>query len=161
MTLEQSRMIEALYREMFDKLLAYAQSNLDNESLVDEAIQDTFEIACQHPERVCESPNPQGWLVNTLRNTIRNMRRNQATAKRIMEQYLLQQYKEHSVSEDAPRLELLYDDVAHTEEFALLREMAVEGRSHAEMAQARGITVNACKKRVQRAKEFLQKKIEK
>lgn len=158
---KQSKMIESLYREMFDKLLAYAQSNLDNESLVDEAIQETFRIACQHPERVCESPNPQGWLVNTLRNTIRNMRRNRATAKRIMEQYLFQQYKELSVTEDAVRIEILYDDIADTDEFTLLKEMAVEGRSHAEMADARGITVDACKKRVQRAKEFLQKKIAK
>ena len=161
MDAEQSKKIEALYYEMFDKLLAYAQSNLDNESLVDEAIQETFRIACQHPERVCESPNPQGWLVNTLRNTIRNMRRNRATAKRIMEQYLFQQYKELSVTEDAVRIEILYDDIADTDEFTLLKEMAVEGRSHAEMADARGITVDACKKRVQRAKEFLQKKIEK
>ena len=161
MDAEQSKKIEALYYEMFDKLLVYAQSNLDNESLVDEAIQETFRIACQHPERVCESPNPQGWLVNTLRNTIRNMRRNRATAKRIMEQYLFQQYKELSATEDAVRIEILYDDIADTDEFTLLKEMAVEGRSHAEMADARGITVDACKKRVQRAKEFLQKKIEK
>lgn len=161
MNSEQSKIIEALYREMFAKLLAYAQSNLDNESLVDEVIQETFRIACQCPEKVCESPNPQGWLVNTLRNTIRNMRRNQATAKRIMEQYLMQQYKELSVTEDSVRLEILYDDIADTEEFALLKEMAVDGLSHSEMAQARGITVNACKKRVQRAKEFLQKKIKK
>lgn len=161
MNSEQSKIIEALYREMFAKLLAYAQSNLDNESLVDEAIQETFRIACQHPERVCESPNPQGWLVNTLRNTIRNMRRNRATAKRVMEQYLLGQHKELSFTQDAVRIEILYDDVADTEAFALLKEMAVDGRSHAEMADARGITVDACKKRVQRAKEFLQKKIEK
>ena len=45
------------------------------------------------------------------------------------------------------------------EEFQLLKEMAVDGKSHLEMAQARGISVNACKKRVQRAKEVLQKKI--
>jgi len=37
--------------------------------------------------------------------------------------------------------------------------MAVNGRSHKEMAESRGISVNACKKRVQRAKEVLRKKI--
>ena len=104
MDLEQSKRIEALYYEMFDKLLVYAQSSLDNEALVEEAIQETFRIACQHPEKVCESPNPQGWLVVTLRNTICNMRRNRATAKRIMEQYLLKQYKELSITEDTIRI---------------------------------------------------------
>jgi len=34
-----------------------------------------------------------------------------------------------------------------------------DGRSHLEMANARGITVSACKKRVQRAKEKLKNKI--
>lgn len=161
MDAEQSKKIEKLYYEMFDKLLAYAQSNLDNASLVDEAIQETFHIACQQPEKLCDSPNPQGWLVITLRNTIRNMRRNRATAKRVMEQYLLGQHKELSFTQDAVRIEILYDDVADTEAFALLKELAVDGRSHAEMAQARGISVAACKKRVQRAKEFLQNKIKK
>ena len=40
-----------------------------------------------------------------------------------------------------------------------IKEMAIDGRSHLEMATARGITVAACKKRVQRAKETLQKKL--
>ena len=53
----------------------------------------------------------------------------------------------------------MYGKVAQLEEFQLLKEMAVDGLSHLEMAQKRGISVDACKKRVQRAKKFLQKKI--
>lgn len=159
MDAEQSKIIEALYFEMFDKLLLYARSSMDSEALAEEAIQETFRIACQQPEKVCSSPNPQGWLVNTLHNTVRNMRRNRETAKRIMEQYLLKQYKELSIVEDTIRVEILYDDVADTEEFKLLLEMVVQGRSHAEMAAARGISVSACKKRVERAKDLLQKKL--
>ena len=56
-------------------------------------------------------------------------------------------------------MNILYQDIADTEEFKLLFEMAVEGKSHKEMAEARGITVDACKKRVQRAREKLLKKI--
>jgi RNA polymerase sigma-70 factor (ECF subfamily) len=62
-------------------------------------------------------------------------------------------------SEDSVDLHVLYGNVAHTEEFKLLTEMAIEGKSHLEMAKSRGISVDACKKRVQRAKETLQKKI--
>jgi DNA-directed RNA polymerase specialized sigma24 family protein len=37
--------------------------------------------------------------------------------------------------------------------------MAVDGKSHLQMAEARGITVAACKKRMERAKKLLQKKL--
>lgn len=161
MNVEQSKQIENLYLEMFDKLMAYARSNLDNEALAEEAVQETFRIACQIPERLCGSPNPQGWLVLTLRNTIRNMKSNRATAKRIMETYLLSQLKDASFSEDRINLNIMYENVADMEEFKLLKELVVEGRSHEEMAKARGITISACKKRVQRAKEKLQTKIDK
>lgn len=152
--------IEQLYIEMYDKLIAYARSSLDVESLAEEAVQETFRIACQKPDALFDCPNPQGWLVITLKNTIRNIKSNRATAKRIVELYLLDQAKEFAIHEDAISLRIQYDDIAHTEEFKLLYEMTIEGQSHAEMAQARGISISACKKRVQRAKELLKKKLE-
>lgn len=160
MDAEHSKQIESLYMEMFDKLMVYARAGLENEALAEEAVQETFHIACQKPEKLCSSPNPQGWLVITLRNTIRNMKSSRATAVRIVEKYLLTQLKEVSFSEDRVQLNVLYKNVADTEEFKLLLEMAIEGKSHVEMAKSRGITVSACKKRVQRAKEKLQKKLE-
>lgn len=159
MTAEQKKIIEKLYQEMYDRLMIYARVNLDSESLAEEAVQETFHIACQKPESVCSSVNPQGWLVNTLKNTIRNMKRNRATAKRILETYLMTQLRECSITEDNIDLNVLYGNVADTEAFKLLAEMAIEGRSHEEMARHRGITVSACKKRVQRARETLQKKL--
>lgn len=159
MNAEQKKIIEELYREMYDKLMVYARVNLDSESLAEEAVQETFQIACQKPESVCSSANPQGWVVNTLKNTIRNMKRSREAAKQIVETYLMIQLREFSVTEDRINLNVLYENVADTDEFKLLTEMAIEGRSHKEMAQSRGITISACKKRVQRAKETLQRKI--
>ena len=161
MDVEQQEKIEALYIELFDKLMIYAQSLLGSEALAEEAIQETFRIACQKPEKVCESPNPQGWLVNTLRNTVRDIRRERTAALALVERYACSQPSKVTATEDGLRLELQYGDLARTEEFRLLVELAVEGRSHAQMAYDRGITVSACKKRVQRAKEFLRKKLKK
>ena len=159
MTAEQNQKIEALYLEMFEKLMIYARANLESDGLAEEAVQETFRVACELPQKVCASANPQGWLVLTLRNTIRNMKRNRATARRVIEQYLMDQVKEIAVSEDHVSLHIQYENLAQTEEFKLLAEMAIEGKSHQEMAAARGISVSACKKRVQRAKETLQKKL--
>ena len=158
MNAEQSRRIEELYSEMFEKMKVYACCSLDNEALAEEAVQETFRIACQKPEQLCESVNPRGWLVKTLRYTIQNIQSNRATAKRILEKYSRTQIKDFS--EDRLDLHILYENVADTEEFKLLVEMAIDGRSHLEMANSRGISVSACKKRVQRAKKTLQKKID-
>ena len=154
MDIEQHRLIEDLFIEMYEKLLTYARCSLPEEGLAEEAVQETFRIACQKPESLQASPNPQGWLVNTLKNTIRNIKHSRATAARILAQY--QQVRiEDTYSEDELSLTTLYGEVADKEEFKLLKEFAIDGRSHMEMAKDRGITVNACKKRLQRAKENL------
>ena len=160
MNTEQKQQIEMLYLEMFKKLKAYAKCSLGSDALAEEAVQETFRIACQKPDALCGSANPEGWLVLTLKNTIFTIRSHQAAVKRIVEQYLVTQSKEVCISEDRIDLKVLYEDVADTEDFKLLFEMAVDGKSHKEMAEARGITVANCKKRLQRAKERLQKKIE-
>ena len=159
MNAEQSRQIEELYLELYHKLMAYACSSIDNISLAEEAVQETFRIACQKPESVCNSDNPQGWIFLTLKNTIRNTRSNQASAKHLLEQYLLTYANEIIFTEHKLSVDVMYENVAELEEFQLLKEMAIDGKSHQEMAEKRGISVNACKKRMQRAKELLQKKL--
>lgn len=158
MNADQQRQIEALYLEMFDALKAYAKCTLISDALSEEAVQETFRIACQKPDALCGSPNPKGWLVITLRYTISNFRSRMTTAKRIIEQYLKNHMADLSLVEDHINVNILYQDIAESDDFKLLWEMAIEGRSHKEMAASRGITVDACKKRVQRAKEKLQKK---
>lgn len=151
--------IETLYLEMYDMLLSYAQCSFEEESLAEEAIQETFRIACQKPDQLCESANPKGWLVNTLKFTIRNMKRNRKHALQCLSVYLLEQKDCIAFSEDKLSLQLMYGNVSDMEEFQLIKEIAIDGKSHLEMAEARGISVSACKKRVQRAKETLQKKL--
>ena len=158
MDMEQRKLIEQLFMEMYDKLVIYARCSLSEDSLAEEAVQETIQIACQKPESLQNSPNPQGWLVNTLKNTIRNIKHNRATAERILALYL-KVTDDDAYSEDASSIVALYGSVVETEEFKLLKEFAIDGRSHLEMAEDRGITINACKKRLQRAKEKLRKNI--
>ena len=156
---EYSQRIEQLYLEMYDKLIVYARCSFEEESLAEEAVQETFQIACMKPDKLSESLNPRGWLVNTLKFTIRNMKRSRESARQLLSNYLITQDECIAFSEDKLSLQLMYEDISHTEEFKLIKEMAIDGRSHLEMATVRGISVSACKKRVQRAKETLQKKI--
>jgi len=159
MNAEQYERIEALYREMFEKLRSYAYAIVKNEFIAEEAVQEAFRIACQYPDKVCGSPNPRGWLMLALRNVLRNIRSRQENADRITEQYLTNRDWKAGFTEDSISLDVLYSNVAHTEEFKLVTEQAIEGRTHEEMARSRNISVNTCKKRIQRAKETLQRRI--
>ena len=154
---EYNSQIEKLYLEMYDMMICYARCSFKEESLAEEAVQNTFQIACQKPDQLCESVNPKGWLVNTLKFTIRNMKRSREHTQMLLS--LVEQDESVTYSEDRLPLHLMYEDLSDTEDFKLLVEMAIDGRSHLEMATARGISVDACKKRVQRAKEALKKKI--
>ena len=156
---EYSERIEQLYLEMYNMLITYARCSFEEESLAEEAVQETFRIACQKPDKLCESLNPKGWLVNTLKFTIRNMKRSRENARQILSSYLIVQNECVVFSEDKLCLQVMYGNISYLEEFKLIKEMAIDGRSHLEMAKARGITVSACKKRVQRAKEILKRKI--
>ena len=73
----QEEFITQLYKEMYEKLVVYAE-NMLNEGLAEEAAQDTFRIACSKYDELMNSSNPQGWLMNTLKNVIRNIRKEQA-----------------------------------------------------------------------------------
>lgn len=159
MTAEQRRKIEELYLEMFDMLLTYASASLEEPALAEEAVQETFQMACQKPMQLLSSENPKGWLVNTLKYTICNMKRRRDSARQLLAKYLISQTKDIAISEDNLRLDLMYENIAETDEFQILRQMAIEGKSHLEMATERGISISACKKRVQRAKEKLKDKI--
>lgn len=159
MDAKQSKQIERLYLEMYDIMMSYARANEESEALEEEAFQEAFRIACQEPEKLCNSPNPQGWVFLTLRNVIRNNRKQRARMRRFLEEFVSAQVREATFSENEIDVTLLYQNVARSEEFKLLSEMILEGKSHEEMARERGISVNACKKRVQRAKEVLQRKM--
>ena len=151
--------IERLYLQLYPLLFEYARSSLSSDSLAEEAVQDTFRIACQKPEAMINSPNPEGWIMNTLKNVLKNTIRNQNISRRILLDYFASNINDITVINDRVGLEILYEDVADLEEFKIVKAMALEGKSYLEMSQELGISMAACRKRMQRARETLRKKI--
>ena len=80
--------ITTLYQEMYGRMIAYASSVLGDRSLAEEAVQDTFCIFCVKAETTLQHENPQGWLMRTLQNVMRNMQRHRAAASRLIMQSL-------------------------------------------------------------------------
>ena len=159
MNAEQKKTIYELYHALYELLVVYANSTLHNPALAEEAVQEAFAIACKKPTQVCSSPNPKGWMVNTTANVIRNIVSRQRTACKIIAD--LPEYRPElvAVPEEPLDLRLQYGDLADTKEFQLIYAMAVEGKSLIELADELHISVDACKKRAERARKYLQKRI--
>lgn len=153
LTTEQDALLTSLYREMYEKLVNLAYVRLRSVPLAEEAAQETFCIACRRPEAALESPNPQGWLVTTLRYVVRNMERLQsmrdvADPDRLSE---IAVYDDHTDAE--------YSDLLSAAEYRLFRRVSVDRCTMREAAAELGISEEACKKRVQRIRARLQEKI--
>lgn len=154
--------IEKLYQEMFHPMLVYAQNALNGQALAEEAVQDTFRIACAKAENLLSSPNPKGWLLNTLKYVIRNSIRSRANLNRLVIASL--DFDENISSEkeyiDDLKIDLLFSDLVDDEDYKLIKKIALDKCTILEVAEELGISLEACHKRVQRAKKRLKKRIQ-
>jgi len=166
--LAQQREIENYYREMHGKLLAYANSVLKNESFSEEAVQDTFRIACEKVNDFLGSKNPKGWLLNTLKNVIRNIQKERAKLNMLVLTSLsldegIQAQKANTADNRVEHLlvDTFYSGLIPEEDFKLLKRVAIDKYTMLEAAEEFGLNVEQCKKRVQRAKVKLKSALEK
>ena len=158
---EEKELIDRLYFEMYDSLVGYANSYLNDQHRAEELTQEVFVSAVRKPEALMNCPNPKGWLYKTLVHMLQNNSRTTAHQMKLIADYLSVNGAEIAISIDQPDLKLKYGKLAETEEFKLVYDMAVLGKTHEEMAAERNISVNTCKKRAERAKKFLRRKLSK
>ena len=154
---QATEIITDLFERMHDMLLGYAKSSLGNYALAEEAVQETFVIAWVKQEDLCSSPSPEGWLMNTMKNVIFNMQRVQTNENRFLREYIAVHGPDAAITKDRIDFDILYEDIAGTEELKLIKERILGGYTHPEMARRHGISILACRKRLQRAREMLQK----
>lgn len=165
---EQQRAVENLYREMRGKLLAYANSVLKDEHHAEEAVQDTFRIACEKVDDFLGSKNPQGWLLITLKNVLHNMQRERArlnvlliSSMSVSEEALNQKTDNGSSRVEDQMIDTFYSGLIPKEDYRLLKRVAIDKYTMLEAAEEFGLNVEQCKKRVQRAKAKLKKELDK
>lgn len=142
---------------MYDMLFTYAKCLLESPALAEEAVQETFRIACAKPEALMESASPKGWITNTMKNVVRNMKRSYASLTKLVIQSLSDEAQLTRISETDNYTDIEYSDLIVPEEYSLLKSIVLEKNSIRDAARELGISVEACRKRVQRAKQKLQK----
>lgn len=151
--------VEQLYKEMYPALRVYALRILEDPALAEEAVQDAFCIACAKREQFLTSGNPRSWIMCTLKYVMRNMLRTQAKLRTLLRSLDEEEETPVEVAEMVS-VDTLFGDLSDSEDFHLLKRVALERCTMLEIAQELGISVETCKKRVQRARKRLREKLE-
>ncbi len=157
---DEEEAVTEYYLQMHENLIAYAFSSLGDYSAAEEAVQETFRIAWMRYSEFLSSDNPRGWLVNTLKNVMSNHRKHQVIVDRLFSDAGTLSAIFPTASHDTVDVDILYSDLSATEEFRMVRQMVLEGKTYSELAKERHISVATCRKQFQRAREKLKKKIE-
>ena len=152
MTTAQRERIHQLYLSEYRRLFAVAYARLHDSAQANDAVQQTFAVACQRPDALLDGARPDKWLLSTLLRVIHELWRDRAKREGPSPEQLAEQ---GAPPEELP-LEVLYGALADTDAFRLVKAVSVEGKTYEELAEELGISVNACRIRVMRAKRFLQ-----
>jgi len=145
---EENDILKDLYIRNYAKMKLVAKKSLSNLEQAEDVVQDTFLVAQEKIEDLITSPKPEGWLMQTLRNIIGDFYRRQ---KRLLNIYTSID-NEQIPSKIKVNLHLEYEGTIDKEDFNLLIWVYCDGLKYDEVAKKLGISLSACKKRIQRAK---------
>jgi len=154
---DENAFLERLIKEMHDLLVNYANVRLKDYSSACDVVQETYLAAQKNINKLMDSKNLQGWLIETLKFKILHEKRAKARF------LLLTQKIAQDVSIDKSHVDMYEYDISETlmeDEYEILRILYIEGYSIKEAAAKFGITYEACKKRVQTAKRRLAQELQ-
>lgn len=139
-------------------LFAYAVTLLGNAATAEEAVQESFRIACMKPEALIRSDNPVGWMVNTMKHAVRNIKRTQLR-RRIGATLSLDDDEVFLAQPGRPDeyADVEFSDLMTDEEYRMLKWHVLLDVSIKDIAETMDISEEACKKRIQRTKKRVQK----
>ena len=152
---EERAYLERLFQEQYRALRYHAYRYLGDFSRAEAVVQEAFVVACRKIDDLKHSPNPAGWMMETVKNISLN-------EKRALRQYealvvSLEELGESVLAaEDAPpslSVEAACAGLVPEEDFRLFRSVVLGEESYQEAAERRGISIWACYKQVRRTAE--------
>lgn len=160
--MKNEQFIERLFCLEYNRLFVYAEACLVDQDFADVVVQDTFYEAVKNSDALLEHPNPAEWLVRTLRNKIRSCGRS-------MNRYLRRFLSRETACglpdrEDAPENRInaasvffIMEKELRPDDFYLLRRIALDRVSLRTVSRELGISVGACRNRLERIRKKLRK----
>lgn len=167
LTDKQRKYIQKIFDEMQEVLFGIAMKYLKNEDFAWDAIQETYLTLCKKVDKLMESSNPQGYVINTLMNKVHNgiteiIKTNQRFVYQIHndDKENTEPIVEQIPDETSYFVDIEYSDAVKAEDYELLKLVDIEGYTIAEAANKMGMNVEKCKKRLQRARKRMKDAIE-
>lgn len=158
---EEQEFFRELYQDHYRSLFRYACHLGIGREAAEDYVQDAFAAAIRHIEDIKISSSPGRYLKQALKNVIGYRLRSMRYALKL--QRMLQDGADQVQDEpyaDALRPETLYGGSVSDGDLRLLIRFYLEGWSQRELAQELGISEDACKMRIKRAKERLRSALE-
>lgn len=162
----QENFFNQLYQETFWKLRRYALTYL-SESQAEEIVQDTFFEATQKIDILMTHENAGGWLMNTLKNKIKNLQRKNQKELMLLVSLESQDILQIADPKSADDIVEQKETFSHTsqkikdslspDEIHLLKRIVFDNASHKEVSEELEISVWTSQKRLERIRVKLGK----
>lgn len=146
----KQEVIAQYYSQHAKSMFVVAMRALGDRPSAEVAVQETFIVAMERYDKFTESPNPDGWLYNTLRNMIR---RQQYEHKMIISMLSPYEGQNEGVHNDVHSPYLLYQGTVDDQDLKLLIDFYCHKLEMNIIAESLGITPNAARVRLHRAKK--------
>lgn len=161
---DEKELIERLYRLHFKKLFIYANAVLRDPELTKDVVQDTFHEAIRRIDVVAKHENPGGWLMNVVKNKLKECERSRRRDLRRLlsldadfpgENNLPEELVSGQTEPQGESVLEIIERVLTPEEFRILKRLVFDRASHRQVAQEFGISVYASQKRLERIRDKL------
>lgn len=146
---DKTAFLRTLFLENYRIMIKFATVFFSNPDIAEDATQETFLVAQMCIDKLILSPNPAGWLMNTLKNVIGDIYRKR---KKLLENNvpLVDDMHSHDL-QIHPRL--MYKGIVSDDDLDLIIWIHCDGMTYKEAADKLGISKAAVGKRIQRAME--------
>ena len=161
METEYLQMLTALYESMYKGLYQRTLAKYRNPDFAEEVVQEAFAIACTKAQQLFEHPCPEGWISVTVSYVAERKYRKRDHHLILLDSAVPPDNRRLNDPADLLDPDVLYEDLAGTKEYKMIRELVDQQLSIPEAARKKGVDQGIYKKRITRAKHTLQNKLQK
>ena len=139
--------LHRLYQTQYDKLIRAAYRMMGDIDSAQDLVQQVFLLALVQQDDISTHPKPEGWLMLTLNNLVKNERRKNKNHPQVS----LEDIAELHGQESPDALEHILPKELSQEDREILIWRFERQMGYKEMADQLGITESGCRSRVSRA----------
>ncbi len=153
---------EEEYEKVYMLLIRYAQVLLKNWDDARDIVQEALVLAVEKSKLDLQSEEGKRWLYCTIKNMCKKEWRKVGNGEKAMDRYIQEEIPENSQADDwlEEDIESSYPGITKDENYKIVSKVFIEEYSIQECAEEWKCSYEAAKKRIQRAKKALKKKLE-